>query len=76
MTGHDMGISEEDVKLTKHALEQMQEHGITNSEVLRVLQRGSKMQQIDGTLAVYGGIGVTYRKIEKGKYHVKTVMWI
>ncbi|MEK6964568.1 MAG: DUF4258 domain-containing protein [Nanoarchaeota archaeon] len=71
-----MGISEENVKLTKHALEQMQERGITNNEVLRVLQRGSRVQQTEGTLAIHGGIGVAYQKTKKGQYRVKTVIWI
>lgn len=71
-----MPISEEEIELTNHALEQMQERGISSIEVLRTLQRGSKLQQKEGTLAIHGGIGVAYRKTKKGKYRVKTVMWL
>ena len=37
-----MGITEADAEFTRHALEQMQERGISTAEVLRALQRGAK----------------------------------
>jgi len=76
MTGHNMAISEEDVKFTQHAAEQMLERGITKSEVIRVMQRGSRIQQKEGWLVVFGGVAVAYRKINKDTYRVKTVFWL
>jgi len=76
MIGHDMGISEEDVKFTQHAAEQLLERGITKAEVIRAVQRGSRVQQKDGWLAIFGGIAVAYRKTNKGRYLVKTVFWL
>ncbi len=71
-----MGISEEDVKFTRHAAEQMLERGITKVEVIRAIERGSRVQQKEGWLAVFGGMAVAYRKINKDTYHVKTVFWL
>ncbi len=71
-----MAISEEDVKFTQHAAEQMLERGITKSEVIRVMQRGSRIQQKEGWLVVFGGVAVAYRKINKDTYRVKTVFWL
>ncbi|HLD04347.1 MAG TPA: DUF4258 domain-containing protein [Candidatus Nanoarchaeia archaeon] len=71
-----MDISEENVKFTQHAAEQMLERGITKSEVIRVMQRGSRIQQKEGWLVVFAGMGVAYRKINKDTYRVKTVFWL
>ena len=71
-----MGIIEADVEFARHALEQMQERGISTAEVLRTLQRGAKLKQEDGLLAVHGGIGVAYRRTRAERYKVKTVMWL
>lgn len=71
-----MGMTEADAEFTRHALEQMQERGISTAEVLRALQRGAKLKQEEGLLAVHGGIGVAYRKTRAGKYRIKTVMWL
>lgn len=71
-----MGITVEEVEFTRHALEQMQERGISTVEVLRTLQRGAKLKQEGGLLSVHGGIGVAYRKTQEGKYRIKTVIWL
>lgn len=71
-----MGITEEEVEFTKHAMEQMVARGISVTEVLRTLQRGAKIKQKEGILALHGGMGIAYRKTKKGKYRIKTVMWL
>ena len=71
-----MPITEQEVEFTLHAVEKIQERGISTTEVLRTLQQGAKSKQLEGILTVHAGIGVAYRKTAKGTYRVKTVMRI
>ena len=65
-------LTEYDLIVTKHAQEKMHVEGIGMQLVIEALERGSKYQQTDGFLAIYGYYSVAYRKM-KGKYLIKTV---
>ncbi len=60
------------IKLTRHAQAQMYDRGIDETEIEKVIKRGSKIKQTDGFKAVYGYIGVCY-KIRGDNYIIKTV---
>jgi len=65
-------ITEEDLIVTKHAQEKMHVEGISISQIIEALERGSKYQQTDGFLAVYSYYSVAYKKLV-AKYLIKTV---
>ena len=50
----------------------MYDRGIDETEIEKVIKRGSKIKQTDGFKAVYGYIGVCY-KIRGDNYIIKTV---
>lgn len=56
----------------KHAVDMMQERGVTKKQVEETLQKGSKFKQTDGFLAKYSYISVAY-KVKGDKYIIKTV---
>lgn len=65
-------IKKEDVFITKHAQEKMVIEGISVEQVVEALEKGSKFQQTEGFLAVYGYFSVAYTKAGS-KYIIKTV---
>ncbi len=48
-----------------HARQQMFERGVDEEQIKIVIQRGAKVKQTDGYLAIYSYIKVAYRKLEK-----------
>jgi hypothetical protein len=59
--------------LTKHAVQRMAERAINKEQVKEAIQKGSKIKQTDGLLAIYGYIEIAYKKISKNCYKIKTV---
>ncbi len=59
--------------LTKHVQDQMILRGIDKEQIIRAIQRGAKVRQTDGLLAIYAYIRVAY-KTRGDKYIIKTVM--
>jgi len=47
--------------------------GIDKEQIIRAIQRGAKVRQTDGLLAIYAYIRVAY-KTRGDKYIIKTVM--
>ncbi|MBS3120916.1 DUF4258 domain-containing protein [Candidatus Woesearchaeota archaeon] len=67
-----MMLTENDLIITKHAQEKMHIEGISVSQIIEALERGSKYRQTDGLLAVHSYYSVAY-KIIGAKYLIKTV---
>ena len=65
-------IVESDLLITSHAQEKMHIEGITVSQIVEALERGSKFQQTDGLLVVYSYYSVAFRRLG-AKYLIKTV---
>lgn len=61
------------IKLTKHAADKMVLLGITKQQIKNTIIRGSKFNQTDGYLAIYGYIKVAYKIIGKDIYLIKSV---
>lgn len=61
------------IKLTKHASDKMALLGITKQQIKETIKTGSKFNQTDGYLAVYGYIKVAYKILDKETYLIKTV---
>ena len=61
------------IRLTKHASDKMLLLGLTRLQVENAIKRGSKFNQTDGYLAVYGYIKVAYKIIDRNVYKIKTV---
>ncbi len=59
--------------ITRHAQERMDLNGITEEQVKLTIERGAKIPQTEGLLAVYTYIRVAY-KICGEKFIIKTVM--
>lgn len=60
--------------ITQHARDMMTERGIDEEQIKTVIQRGSKIKQTDGYLAVYTYVSVAYRILKDGRYKIKTVI--
>jgi hypothetical protein len=58
---------------TNHAEEQMTLRGVTRTQVIQAIERGSKQLQTEGVLATYGYIAVAYRTA-KNLIIIKTVI--
>ena len=61
------------ISLSKHALEQARERGISISEIKKTIQRGAKHFQKDKIVSDYTHIRVVYKLIKK-EYFIITVM--
>lgn len=61
------------IKLTKHADDKRRLEGISIEQIKTVIKRGSISKQTDGFLARYTYIKITYKKIGKNVYKIKTV---
>ena len=59
--------------LSKHAKKRMAEKAINKEQIVQAVQRGSKLRQTDGLLAVYRDIEVAYRVLGNNAYKIKTV---
>lgn len=59
--------------ITKHAQERMDLNGISEEQIKMAIQRGARIPQTKGFLAIYTYIRTAY-KICGDKYIVKTVM--
>jgi hypothetical protein len=59
--------------LSRHAIEQARERGVSIEQVKNAIQRGAKFLQGDKVVADYTYIRVVYRKV-KEEYFVITVM--
>lgn len=59
--------------ITKHAQERMDLNGISEEQIKMTIQRGARIPQTEGFLAIYTYIRIAY-KICGDKYIVKTVM--
>lgn len=59
--------------LTRHAAERMAARAVNTVQIKEAIKKGSKVQQTDGMLAVYGYIEVAYKKIGEDCYKIKTV---
>ena len=60
--------------ITKHARDMMTERGIEEEQIKLAIQRGSKVKQSDGYLAIYTYLTIAYKILEDGRYKIKTVM--
>ncbi len=58
---------------TKHAKDQMLVRGVDEDQIINAMQRGAKVKQTDGLVAVYSYVKVAY-KISGESYIIKTVM--
>ena len=65
-------VKKEDLIISKHAGDKMLIEGISEEQICRVLERGSKFTQTEGYLAVHTYFSVAYKMIGK-KYKIKTV---
>lgn len=65
-------VQEDDIQVTQHAAEKMLVEGISIRQICRALERGSKFQQTDGYLSLYGYFSVAYKMVGD-KYRIKTV---
>jgi len=65
-------IQKEDLIITRHAQEKMVIESISTEQIIEAIQRGSKFNQTDGLLAVYGYYSVAY-KIIGSTFVIKTV---
>jgi len=61
------------IKITKHAKEQMINRVVEKEEIKKAIQRGAKIKQTDGFLSHYGYILVAWKKVGED-YIIKTVM--
>ena len=61
------------LKITKHANDKMVWFGISEEQIKKAIQRGSKFKQTEGYLASYSYIRVAYKKIGENTYKIKTV---
>ena len=61
------------VILSKHAMEQARERGITIEQIKKTVQRGAKHLQGKKIISDYTYIKVVYKKIEE-EYFIITVM--
>ena len=52
----------------------MTERGIEEEQIKLAIQRGSKVKQSDGYLAIYTYLTIAYKILEDGRYKIKTVM--
>ncbi|MBD3361354.1 DUF4258 domain-containing protein [Candidatus Woesearchaeota archaeon] len=59
--------------LTRHSVKRMAERAINKEQVKEAIKKGSKIQQTNGLLAVYGYIEIAYKKIGRDCYKIKTV---
>ncbi|MBI4439762.1 DUF4258 domain-containing protein [Candidatus Woesearchaeota archaeon] len=65
-------LTKEDLLITKHAQDKMNIEGISVTQIIEALERGSKFEQTEGLLSVYRYFSVAYRRIDT-KYIIKTV---
>tara|TARA_Y100000310_G_scaffold10678_1_gene11345 strand:+ start:4897 stop:5106 length:210 start_codon:yes stop_codon:yes gene_type:complete len=62
------------IELSRHALEQARERGISINEIKRTIERGTKhLQESNKIIADYAHIRIVYKIIEKINYII-TVM--
>lgn len=52
----------------------MTERGIDEEQIKIAIQRGSKVKQTDGCLAIYTYLRIAYKILQDGRYKIKTVM--
>lgn len=57
-----------------HARQQMFERGVDEEQIKIAMQRGAKIKQTDGYLAIYSYIRIAYRIVGKDIYKIKTVV--
>ena len=60
--------------ITKHARDMMFERGIDEDQIIKAIKYGAKTKQTDGYLSSYTYYKVSYKKIGKEYYKIKTVM--
>lgn len=60
--------------ITAHARGQMEERGIEESHIIKTIKRGSRINQTEGYLAIYGCVAVAYKIFPNNVYKIKTVM--
>ncbi len=65
-------ITKKELWITHHAAEKMVIEGITAQQICEALERGSRFQQTDGYLCVYGYFSVAWKKVGS-LYKIKTV---
>ena len=61
------------ILMSKHALEQARERGISISEIKETIQKGAKFPQEDKIAAIYRHVKVIFKKINENVF-VITVM--
>ena len=59
------------IRLTKRTIDKMSWLGITEDQIIEVIEKGAKYKQTDGLLAKYTYISVAYKKV-KDYYLIKT----
>jgi len=65
------------IELSKHALEQARERGISISEIKKAIQKGAKhLQDKKKIVADYAHIRVVYKRIKETNYIITVMMRI
>jgi len=62
-----------EIVVSKHALEQARERGVSINEIKEAIQRGSKFLQQNKIVSMYRHIKIVFKKI-KNKFFIITVM--
>ena len=65
-------ITKKELWITSHAADKMVIEGITAEQICEALERGSRFQQTEGYLSVYGYFSVAWKKVDN-LYKIKTV---
>ena len=52
----------------------MFERGVDEDMIRRAIERGAKIKQTEGYLAIYGFVAIAYKKLSEDVYKIKTVM--
>ena len=66
-------MAEINLVMSKHALEQARERGVSINEIKETIQKGIKFIQDGKIIASFRHIRIVYRKI-KDEHHIITVM--
>jgi len=62
-----------EIIMSRHALEQARERGVSINEIKETIQKGSKFLQQDKVVSMYRHIKIVFKKV-KNKFFIITVM--
>ena len=66
-------VSKEDLVMTKHALDEALDEGISRIEIAEAISRGPRLPEGNHFITVYRCFTVVYEILPEGKYKIITV---